>query len=260
MDKMQIEGLSSDLYNALKACRPIPPIKTKHPEITIDDAYNISLGILAKRLSAGEKIIGKKIGVTSEAVQKMLNVHQPDFGFLTDRMLFSDTVPVSGSMIMPKAEGEIAFVLKKSLNGPGVSEADVLAATEAVMPCFEVVDSRIANWEIGIEDTIADNASCGAFVINDRAAKNPLKVDLVGCEMIVNKNGRFLSKGKGAAALGNPLTCVAWLANALGRYGVTLEAGDIILSGSLVPLEPVVAGDELSLSISSIGDLSVEFV
>src|SRR5690606_23625680 len=158
-------------------------------------------------------------------------------------------LPASKERIRPRADGEIAFLLKKPLAGSGVTEADVLAATEAVMPCFEIVDSRIADWKITIEDTIADNASCGHFAINDKAAKDPKTVDLINCEMVVNKNGQFLSKGTGAAALGNPLTCVAWLANVMGQYGVSLNAGDIILSGSLVPLEPVKAGDSMALTI-----------
>src|SRR5690606_26410592 len=141
-------------------------------------------------------------------------------------------LPASKERIQPRAEGEIAFLLKKPLAGPGVTEADVLAATEAVMPCFEIVDSRIADWKITIEDTIADNASCGLFVINDKAAKDPKTLDLPSCEMIVNKNGQFLSRGSGAAALRNPRTCVAWLANVLGQYEVSRDAGDIILCGS----------------------------
>ena len=127
------------------------------------------------------------------------------------------------------------------------------------MPCFEIVDSRIADWKIRIQDTVADNASCGLFAINRADIKAPDQVDLVGCEMQVYKNGQPLSCGLGSAALGNPLTCVAWLANTLGAYGISLNKGDIILSGSLVPLENVVPGDRMSLEISGIGALAVEF-
>ena len=260
MNEQQIVSASEELYNCLINRTTVNPLRERYPDISIDSAYQISLKLLVKRLAAGEKVIGKKIGVTSKPVQDMLKVYQPDFGFLTNTMIFTDQIPVSKKLIQPKAEGEIAFVLKKSLIGPGVTEQDVLAATEAVMPCFEIVDSRIADWKISIEDTVADNASCGLFAINDKAAKDPRKIDLPNCEMIVHKNGQFLSQGKGSAALGNPLTCVAWLANVLGKYGVSLEAGDIILSGSLVPLEPVTAGDSMTVSISSIGDLAVEFI
>lgn len=161
--------------------------------------------------------------------------------------------------VAPKAEGEIAFLLSSDLKGPGVTESDVLAATEGVMPCFEIVDSRIADWKIKIQDTVADNASCGLFAINRTDMKKPDEVDLVGCEMQVYKNGEPLSQGFGSAALGNPLTCVAWLANTLGNYGISLNKGDVILSGSLVPLESVVAGDRMSLEISGLGTLAIEF-
>src|SRR5690606_6286593 len=171
MNQEQIITASEELYNALVNRTTVTPLRERYPDISIDAAYQVSLHLLAKRIAAGEKVIGKKIGVTSKAVQDMLNVYQPDFGFLTDKMIFSDQVPISNTLIQPRAEGEIAFLLKKPLAGPGVTEADVLAATEAVMPCFEIVDSRIADWKITIEDTIADNASCGLFVINDKAAK-----------------------------------------------------------------------------------------
>ncbi|MBR9912997.1 MAG: 2-oxopent-4-enoate hydratase [Gammaproteobacteria bacterium] len=260
MDKDSIERASDELFDALNSRQPVAPLRLRYPDITIDSAYQISLQLLERRKSRGEVVIGKKIGVTSKPVQDMLNVRQPDFGFLTDSMLYTDEIPITGNLIQPKAEGEIAFIMGRALMGPGVTEQDVLEATEAVVPCFEIVDSRIADWKISIEDTVADNASCGFFAINEKAAVDPRNIDLTKCEMTVMKNGEFLSRGLGSAALGNPLTCVAWLANVLGRYGVGLEAGDIVLSGSLVPLEPVLAGDEMALTISSIGDLSIKFV
>jgi 2-oxopent-4-enoate/cis-2-oxohex-4-enoate hydratase len=162
--------------------------------------------------------------------------------------------------MQPKAEGEIAFILKKDLSGPGITNADVLAATESVMPCFEIVDSRIDNWEIKIQDTVADNASCGLFVVNEKAAVDPRSIDLSTCGMVVEKNGSTLSLGAGAAALGSPVNCVAWLANTLGKFGIPLKAGEIILSGSLVPLEPIVAGDVMNVRIGGMGNCSVRFV
>jgi 2-oxopent-4-enoate/cis-2-oxohex-4-enoate hydratase len=150
-------------------------------------------------------------------------------------------------------------LLKRELRGPGITPADVLAATECVLPCFEVVDSRIRDWKIGIVDTIADNASSGLFVLG-RDAADPRKVDFFTCGIVVEKNGEILSTGAGAAALGSPLNCVAWLANTLGQYGVTLNAGEIVLSGSLVPLEPVRAGDFMRLTIGGIGGAQVRFV
>jgi 2-oxopent-4-enoate/cis-2-oxohex-4-enoate hydratase len=260
MDKQLIEELGDELYTAMQTQSTVSPLTSRFPEMTIKDAYQISLRMLERRLEAGATVIGKKIGVTSAAVQHMLNVHQPDFGFLTDDMVFNqgEEMPISQRLIAPRAEGEIAFLLKKDLTGPGVSNADVLAATECVIPCFEVVDSRIADWKIAIQDTVADNASCGLFVLGDKAV-SPHKVDLVTCGMVVEKNGRILSTGAGAAALSSPVNCVAWLANTLGQFGIPLKAGEVILSGSLVPLEPVKAGDFMRVDIGGMGSASVYF-
>jgi 2-oxopent-4-enoate/cis-2-oxohex-4-enoate hydratase len=260
MKQEQIGQYSKALFNALRSRSAIDPLTLSEPDMTIEDAYEISLGLMNLRTAEGEKIIGKKIGVTSKAVQSMLNVHQPDFGYLTDQMMYAngETLPISTQMIAPRAEGEIAFVLKHDLNGPGITNAAVLAATECVMPCFEIVDSRIRDWKIAIQDTVADNASCGFFVLGDRAV-SPRQVDLSTCGMVVEKNGRIISTGAGAAALGSPLNCVTWLANTLGRFGMTLKAGEVILSGSLVPLEPVVAGDYMRVDIGGIGSASVNF-
>ncbi len=208
----------------------------------------------------GEQIIGKKVGVTSPAVQEALGVFQPDFGYLTDKMLYSNggSMPVSTELIQPRAEGEIAFMLNKDLNGPGVTNEEVLEATEYVAPCFEVVDSRIKDWKVKIQDTVADNASCGLFLLGEDRV-GPDGLDFPALHMRVYKNGEFLSEGMGSAALGSPVNSVCWLANTLGEYGITLNAGDIVLSGSLVPLEPVVAGDEMRLEVDGVGTASVRF-
>lgn len=259
MDSEQIRLCGDELFEAMSKRQVVTPLLKRFPSITVEDAYHISLRMLERRLASGETVIGKKIGVTSAAVQEMLGVFQPDFGYLTSSMTYKEEMPISARLIQPRAEGEIAFILKRDLCGPGITNADVLAATESVMPCFEVVDSRIENWQIAIQDTVADNASCGLFVVNEQAAADPRKLDLAGCEMVVHKNGRELSRGFGSAALGSPLTCVAWLANTLGEFGIGLKAGEIILSGSLVPLEPVIAGDEMSVSISGMGDCQIRF-
>ncbi|MCG7959779.1 MAG: 2-oxopent-4-enoate hydratase, partial [Candidatus Thiodiazotropha taylori] len=200
MNEQRINELGDELYQALSQRQMIDPLTEREPEITIEDAYHISLRMVNRRVENGESIIGKKIGVTSKAVQNMLNVHQPDFGYLTDRMVYGngDEMPISEQLIQPRAEGEIAFMLKRDLIGPGVSNADVLRATEAVIPCFEIVDSRIRDWKIKIQDTVADNASCGLFVLGDKAV-DPRKVDLATAGMVVEKNGELLSTGAGAA-------------------------------------------------------------
>jgi 2-oxopent-4-enoate/cis-2-oxohex-4-enoate hydratase len=253
-------SLGDELYAALRECKVVEPLSNRHPDITIDDAYAIQQRMLARRLEAGERVVGKKIGVTSKAVMDMLGVFQPDFGWLTDGMVFNEgeAVPAS-SLIQPKAEGEIAFVLKKTLQGPGVTAADVLAATEGVMACFEIVDSRIRDWKIKIQDTVADNASCGVFVLGDRLV-DPRDVDLGTCGMVLEKNGEIVATGAGSAALGHPANAVAWLANTLGAHGIALEAGEVVLSGSLAAMVPVKAGDNLRVSIGGIGGCSVRFV
>ena len=253
-------AFSEELYRALRDRRTLQPLTTRAPDLSIDDAYRISLGFLDRRLADGEKVVGKKIGVTSKPVQDMLNVRQPDFGFLTDAMEVEDggTVEIAKTLIQPRAEAEIAFVLNKELKGPGVTMDDVLAATEYVAACFEIVDSRIADWKIRIADTVADNASCGVFVIGSERI-NPRDHDLAAMKAVVTKNGAFLSEGLGSAVQGSPLASVAWLANTLGPYGVALSAGDIVLSGSLVPLEPARPGDIFSMDLSGVGAASIRF-
>jgi 2-oxopent-4-enoate/cis-2-oxohex-4-enoate hydratase len=260
MNTELITTLGDELFDALKACRTVEPLTTRHPEITIDDAYAIQQRLNARRLQAGETVVGKKIGVTSKAVMNMLGVYQPDFGILLDGMLYNEGQAIeAASLIQPKAEGEIAFILKRDLQGPGVSAADVLAATEGVMTCFEIVDSRIRDWKIKIQDTVADNASCGVFVLGDRVV-DAREVDLNTCGMVLEKNGEIVATGAGAAALGAPANAVAWLANTLGAHGIALKAGEVILSGSLAAMVPVKAGDNLRVTIGGIGGCSVRFI
>ena len=259
--KENIAQFGDELYEALRSGKTVPPLTDRHPDITIEDAYYISQHMVAQRIERdGEKIVGKKIGVTSKAVQEMLSVFQPDFGFLTDAMAYPDgaEIPIAGNLIQPKAEGEIAFLLKADLVGPGVTEQDVLDATESIFPCFEVVDSRIDDWKIKIEDTVADNASCGVYVLGNNAV-DPRDLDLPGLKMKIYKNDEFLCEGLGSAVQGNPLTAVAWLANTLGEFGIPFKAGEVILSGSLAPLVPVEAGDTMHLELEGVGTATCSF-
>lgn len=254
------DRLAQQLYDALREGRTVPPLIAQHADLTIDDAYAISLGALEKRKNDGERVIGKKIGVTSKAVQDMLGVHQPDFGFLTDRMYVEGDIDIAANgLIQPRAEAEIGFILKDSLKGPGVTAEQVIAATEAIVPCFEIVDSRIQDWKISIVDTVADNASCGVYVLGE-ARVDPREHDLPNLHVTVTKNGKPLSEGYGHAVQGSPAQAVAWLANTLGAYGVTLDAGDVILSGSLVPLENAVAGDVFEMNLHGVGTCTARFV
>jgi 2-oxopent-4-enoate/cis-2-oxohex-4-enoate hydratase len=261
MDQNKIRSLGDELYAALRSQSTLAPLTEREEGITIEDAYHISLRMVSQRVECdSERIVGKKIGVTSKPVQDMLGVFQPDFGFLTDRMEFADkaVIPIAGNMIQPRAEGEIAFRLKADLSGPGVTEQDVLDATATIMPCFEIVDSRIHDWNIKIQDTVADNASCGVYVLGKNEV-NPRDFDLPNLKMQIFKNGEFHSEGLGSAVQGNPLTAVAWLANTLGEFGIPFKAGELILSGSLAPLIPVQAGDKMSLEIAGIGGCSCAF-
>ena len=258
---IDIEALGDELFEALRGQRTLTPLTSRHDGITVDDAYRISLRFLARREAAGERVIGKKIGVTSKPVQDMLGVFQPDFGFLTDAMQFADGATVSlkkSGLIQPRAEGEIAFMLKSDLQGPGVTREDVLAATEWVAPCFEIVDSRIDDWKIKIQDTVADNASCGVFVIGTQHT-DPRALDLAAASMQLWKNDAPAGSGLGSAVQGHPAEAVAWLANTLGAFGIPFKAGELILSGSLAPLVPAVAGDRFTLQIEGLGGCSIAF-
>jgi len=256
----QYQTIGRMLFDALASGKPISPLTDTYPDMSIDDAYQVSLAFLKiRRAENGETIVGKKIGVTSKPVQDMLGVFQPDFGFLTDAMFSNDGNVHVDCHIAPMAEAEIAFKLKKGLKGPGITGADVIAATEYVQPCFEIVDSRIKDWKIKIQDTVADNASCGVFAVGAEKV-DPRELDMAALEVIVEKNGIEISRGVGSSVQGAPENAVAWLANTLGAYGIPFEAGEIILSGSLVPLHPAVRGDEMLMTIDGLGACAVAFV
>lgn len=259
MNAEDIQKASENLYHCLRSRTARAPLTEEYQDISIEDAYQISRRFLALREQAGEQLVGKKIGVTSEPVQKALGVYQPDFGFLTDAMWVKDGQVDTGQLIAPRAEAEIAFRMGKRLSGPGVTAADVLDATEAVIPCFEIVDSRVRDWRIKIQDTIADNASCGVFVLGAQEA-SPRDLDLAALRVEVHRNGSFLSEGLGSAVQGAPENALAWLANTLGEYGIPFEAGELVLSGSLVPLEPAQPGDHFTMNIEGLGGAEVRFV
>lgn len=261
MQQPKSARLAQELYQALRQRKVVAPITEREPDFSLDDAYKVSMAFLERRLADGERVVGKKIGLTSKVVQQMLGVHQPDFGFLTNTMMHSSGAEIvfDQQLIQAKSEGEIAFILKHDLVGPDVTAQDVLAATESVVACFEIVDSRIKDWQIKIQDTVADNASCGMFVMGSDPV--PVEnVDFENCKMVIKNKGEVVATGLGSAALGSPLNCVAWLANTLGQYDAGLKAGDIILSGSLAAMIPCQAGDDMSMEIEGIGSASFKFV
>lgn len=259
LSKEKIEALGLKLHQALESRTAVDPLIVEHPELSIADAYAVQLAMVSHRIAAGQRVVGKKIGVTSKVVMDMLKVNQPDFGHLLSGMSYADGAAISASQfISPRAEGEIAFVMARDVMGPGLTNAEVLQAVSHVMPCFEIVDSRIRDWKISIGDTIADNGSAGAFVLGDRMAA-PADVDLRNIGMVLEKNGEVIGTGAGAAAMGHPLTCLTWLANTLGAFGIPLKAGEVILSGSLSIMFPVKAGDSISMTLGGLGSCRARF-
>jgi 2-oxopent-4-enoate/cis-2-oxohex-4-enoate hydratase len=256
-----LNRLGDELFMALRERCTLDPLTDRYPGLTIEDAYRISQRFLERRKTEGEQVIGKKIGVTSKPVQDMLNVHQPDFGFLTGTMRVENGASVSLAhhrLIQPRAEGEIAFVLKRDLKGPGVTKENVLEATSHIVPCFEIVDSRIRDWKIRIQDTIADNASCGVFLLG--APKfSPDQLDLAGVRINLYRNEELCGSGLGSAVQGHPANAVAWLANTLGRFGIPFLKGEIILSGSVTPLVDARVGDRFRLDLGGAGQAIVSF-
>lgn len=254
-----IQSCGDELFDAWRARRVLSPLLERFPGITTIDAYAIQLHMVSRRVLAGERIIGKKIGVTSKPVQDMLGVYESDFGQLTSGMVCTEDDGVDlNHMIQPKAEAELAFVLARDLVGPGITATDVIRATAYVSPCFEIVDSRIRDWKIKIQDTVADNASCGVFLLG-HAKGDPRKLDLQLAGMALQRNGKLHSTSVGAAVQGSPINAVVWLANTLGKLGLPFRAGEIILSGSQSPLLPVVNGDDLVCTIGGLGTCRARF-
>lgn len=237
--------------------RPCAPVRELLPHNDIDSAYAIQSTWVDEQVAAGATVVGHKIGLTNPAVQRQLGVDQPDFGVLLDTMARPAGQPIDiGATLQPKIEAEIAFVLDTDLDVAGIGPADVAAATDHVVAALEIVDSRIANWDIGIVDTVADNASSGLFVLGTRRV--PL-ADLKECPMALWRGESVVSSGSGADCLGDPLIAVAWLARTTRERGRPLRAGDVVLSGALGPMVPVAPGDEFRAVIGGIGEVGVSF-
>jgi len=259
MNEDAITRYGDELYEAFLNRSTVAPLLEREPTITLDDAYRVQLRFIKRRVQAGEKVVGKKIGVTSKPVQTFLGVYQPDFGQLTSGMVYEEGQTVDlNQLIQPKAEAELAFVLKRDLKGPGITAMDVIHATDYVAPCFEIVDSRITDWKIKIQDTVADNASCGVYVIGN-CRGNPKKLDTTMAGMVLEKNGELFSTGVGAAVQGAPANAVAWLANTLGELGIPFKAGEVILSGSQSSLVPIASGDEMVCTVGGLGSCRIAF-
>lgn len=254
-----IQSFAAKLAEAEISRAGIDPLTSVHPSLSVDEAYHIQLENIGRKVKEGRRIVGKKIGLTSVAVQKMLGVNEPDYGHLLDSMVVENGGSIScGDLLQPKIEGEIAFILKKDLKGPRVTVLDVLQATDYVVPALEIVDSRIQDWRIKLQDTVADNASSGLYVLGGKPTKiEDIDLELVG--MVLLQNGEVANTGVGAAALGNPAACVAWLANRLADYDITLKAGEVILSGALSGMLVARPGDHFTARFAHLGQVSVSF-
>jgi len=257
-----VEALAQELLTAGRSRTPIAPLTQRHPELTIADAYAVQRAGLARLRVQGARVVGHKVGLTSLAMQEMLGVDQPDFGYLTSAMVSEDGAALAaGAFVAPRAELEIAFRLREPLHGAALEVADVLAATEAVAPAIEVIDSRIADWQLTIADTVADNASSGHVVLGAwRPADGLDLAALEGTLTVTGRDGEERVDGRGDAVLGHPATAVAWLARALHEYGGDgIDAGEIVLSGAMARAVPVAAGSAARGRVEQLGDVGVTF-
>ena len=267
------------LVTARASGQPCPPIRGLLPPDDVDAAYAVQSSWVADQIAAGARVVGRKIGLTNPVVQAQFGVDRPDFGVLFESMACAPGTPIDGARtLQPKIEAEIAFVLAEDLAGAMIGPAEVAAATAYVVAALEIVDSRIAGWDIGIVDTIADNGSSGLFVLGDRRQELG-RLDLAECAMTLRRvaggvagsgaqggtdvvggsDGEVVSTGTGASILGDPLAAVAWLAAAVRDRGRPLRAGEVVLSGSLGPMVPVAPGDAFRADISGVGPVSAVF-
>jgi 2-oxopent-4-enoate hydratase len=256
-----IEDYAKSLVKAEDTQTPIEPITTEYPNLTIEDAYKIQLKVVSEKTKRGEIIVGKKIGLTSKAMQQLGGIFEPDYGFLTDRMIAYEDFPVKRSdFINPGVEAEIAFVLKKDLEGPGIIVSDVLQATDYVMPCLEIIDGRtIRRPDRRVENSILDNAGVGKVIFGAKKTKlEGIDLRLVG--LVFEHNGEIVSTATGAAVYGNPVQAVAWLANKLSEFDVSLKAGEVIISGSLIAaVRGAKDGDVLTATFDRLGSVKLKF-
>ncbi|MCV2217961.1 2-keto-4-pentenoate hydratase [Thauera sp. Sel9] len=256
-----IVAAADRLHAAITQGRPIAPLRESFADPSIEHAYAIQAHNTQRALTAGRRLVGRKIGLTSPAVQRQLGVDQPDFGMLFADMAVGDAEPVArGRLIQPKVEAEIAFVLDRPLEFERHTYADVLNAVAYFLPAVEIVDSRIADWRIGLFDTIADNASSGLFVLGGNPVK-PGSFDLGRCGIRMLEGERVVSEGNARSCLGNPLNAAIWLADMLVRVGRPLQAGDIVLTGALGPMVAVdpLRPQTFAVDIEGLGHVEASF-
>ena len=257
LDTVDTSDLADRLFEAERSRTPIPPLIELHPGMDAADAYRIQLLNIERRVSHGGMVVGHKVGLSSRAMQQMMGVDEPDYGHLLADMQVKPGEPVdAGRYLQPRVEPEVGFLLGDDLPGEGCTEADALAATEAIAPALELIDSRIADWRIKLPDTIADNASSAGFALGETRL-DPRTVDLTTIPVRLHRNGGLVESGRSDAVLGNPLVCVAWLARTVAKFGVRLRAGHVILPGSCTRAIDLRPGDAFRAEFGPLGTVEL---
>ncbi|MFT4229845.1 MAG: 2-keto-4-pentenoate hydratase [Microbacterium sp.] len=259
MDDEEIATFARLLRETYRTRVPIPPLTDTVPHASVADAYAVQLAQVEAWRAEGRTIAGFKVGLTSKAMQRQLGVDRPDFGHIFGDTVLDASAPIDlDAFISPRVEPEISFVLREDLEGPGLTMMDLLRAVDYAIASIEIIDSRIADWRIGLADTIADNASFGAVLVGSRPVRIfDVDLGLVGC--VVTRNGDIVSTGAGAAVLGDPLASALFLANTLGALGRPLPAGSLVMAGALSAAVPVAPGDTVTARFSSLGDVTARF-
>jgi 2-keto-4-pentenoate hydratase len=251
--------LAAALADAERSRVPTTPLTAAHPDIDVVDAYEIQLINIRARLDDGARVIGHKVGLSSEAMQKMMGVDEPDYGHLLADMEVFEDVPVdTARFLYPRVEVEVGFILADDLPGAGCTEDDVLAATAAYVPSIELIDTRIRDWKIALCDTIADNASSAGWVLGPQRV-SPKDIDIKTIDAVLTRNGEVVAEGRSDAVLGNPVTAVAWLARKVDSFGVRLKAGDIVLPGSCTRAIDARPGDNFVADFAGLGSVRLSF-
>lgn len=251
----EIARLGRRLFEDQQAVRPGRPLTEEAPGFTVEDAYAVQQAFMGNHLAIGRRLVGHKVGCTNRVVQQLFNVYQPDYGRILDSMVLPDGASIDRStLIAPRIEPEVAFLLSEPLRGPGVTAEQVLGATEGLVPCFEIIDSRIEGWHIQFADTVADNGSSALVVLGERRRLEP-DFDLRLMGVVLERNGEVEATGAGAAALGHPANAVAWLANTLATHGEHLQAGQLILPGALTTAVQIESGDSFVASFAGLGSV-----
>ena len=253
------DEIAAELAEAERTRVPMAPLTAAHPGIDVVDAYEIQLINIRRRVAEGARIVGHKVGLSSEAMQTMMGVDEPDYGhLLADMEVFEDRPVEASRYLYPRVEVEVGFVLADDLPGAGCTEDDVLAATAAFAPAIELIDTRIKDWKISLCDTIADNASSAGFILGPERI-SPKDVDIKGIDAVLTRNGEVVAEGRSDAVLGNPVTAVAWLARKVDGFGVRLKAGDIVLPGSCTRAIDVRPGDSFVAEFAGLGSVRLSF-